>query len=136
VNAYAGLDPMDKPGGFQSAAKKAAEAVEEITPRRFVVSSSPWFYYYAGIDPFDDGASANATYEDVITAPVGSMIVYEPFYAGNESYGDLDSRKLLDSSAFRPVFRDDEWQTMVFEKTREISSPNKDMFSIEREGGY
>ncbi len=87
------------------------------SPGRFTLCSTTWFCYFAKKDPFDKSQNMSVTEENLDTAPVGTIVVWEPHYAGGERYGNIAPQRLLSDPEFRFRWMDDEQFSMIFEKT-------------------
>lgn len=130
IVAYAEASPMNKPDDEMTVMARAAKVVEEKYPDRYVLAWHPWFYYYADIDQFDKSRAAKLTEETVLSAPVGTIMVYENHYASGSRYGNLDANKLVANHALRVVHADVNqfWKFLIIEKTAEIKDARPGMF--------
>lgn len=85
---------------------------------RYFLCYDMWFNYFAGIDPYDKSKEVKVTRENLEKAPRGSLVIWEPHYAGGERYGDISVKELLYNRSYRLLFYDEEedWASFVFEK--------------------
>lgn len=87
------------------------------SPGRFTLSSTTWFCYFTDKDPYDKSQNLPVTEENLVNAPAGTVVIWEPHYAGGERYGNIAPQRLLSDPNFQFKWMDDEQFSMIFEKT-------------------
>ena len=96
--------------------REASLKYMQKSPGRFTLCSTTWFCYFTGKDPYDKSQNMAVTEENLETAPVGTVVVWEPHYAGGERYGNIAPQRLLEDHDFQFRWMDDEQFSMIFEK--------------------
>jgi hypothetical protein len=84
--------------------KEAADWYKTNSPGTYLLSSNAWFGYFLDIDPYDATKVAAVNLVNLQKAPAGTVIVWEPHYAGGGRYGKTPGGVFFSDSTFKMVW--------------------------------
>ncbi|NNF06989.1 MAG: hypothetical protein HKN21_09530 [Candidatus Eisenbacteria bacterium] len=91
--------------------------VQNNIQNRPTYSNHPWFFFLSGRDRYDLVNTPRLTTENLDTAPVGTLVLWENHY-GNRLYGDVEISDLRADPRFRRILElsADRFAVIMFER--------------------
>jgi len=82
-----------------------------------VLSSNAWFAYFTDKDVYDEGQIAGVNEVNMRKARPGTVLIWEPHYAGGERYGKVDLDRLMADPEYQLLASDKNEFIYIFGKT-------------------
>jgi len=110
--------PLHPPGlnAEHSMNQAAAQWYDTNAPGRYVLCTSLWFAHFAKMDPYDPARFAPLTRYNLDSAPAGTVVFWEPHYAGGDRYSGVSIEELANDPSYKLAWSNMEGYYFIFEK--------------------